>query len=345
MSVFSKTNSNSLEAAVRPGAFDIKGQQKELFPFDAFEFEVFDQTTGRATLRLKEPWKLSTDMLPEFGIDPRKLSPSTFYQIDGGTDVEDEGTRIFDGAKMSASWEEENIYNDVTSAFIDGEDNEKDLTVFPDGLIVLNNLVIKVNDGSNRSIELGKKGLLVSDSVGNTLHDIALIQDLDDAEFFGHYYQIVNNTPVIDYTVISSEAANTQTTYDRIITLSYDLDDFDYGTGVAPSATNMKGIKIGYYLLLTFSSTSKITSATRSIFNIGYYHSDADYAGLIYEQISLPFSYYFSTTYGPAFQTIDVPLYGDNNFKIVTESYTKGLDTVSSDVTIQAKMVLLGYYA
>ena len=56
MGTFNTDKSNSLEASVRPGAFDIKGQQKELFPFDAFQFSK-NATTGEYTIQLKTPWK------------------------------------------------------------------------------------------------------------------------------------------------------------------------------------------------------------------------------------------------------------------------------------------------
>lgn len=46
----------SLEARVRPGAFDVKGQQWELFPFDAFEYSNGRAETTSPKIWLKTPW-------------------------------------------------------------------------------------------------------------------------------------------------------------------------------------------------------------------------------------------------------------------------------------------------
>lgn len=51
-------NSKGLLADVRPGAVDITGQQRELFPFDAFEYTSEALTGGASILGFKDGWKL-----------------------------------------------------------------------------------------------------------------------------------------------------------------------------------------------------------------------------------------------------------------------------------------------
>lgn len=69
-----------LEAVARPGSFDIKGQQKELFPFDAFEFIPPNASGSTPTVTLKEPWifgikenQITSSQLAENAVGPEAL--------------------------------------------------------------------------------------------------------------------------------------------------------------------------------------------------------------------------------------------------------------------------------
>lgn len=78
---FDRTASKQgLNAAVRPGSFDIKGQQKELFPFDAFEFVPPNAAGSIPTVTLKEPWifgikenQITSSQLAENAVGPEAL--------------------------------------------------------------------------------------------------------------------------------------------------------------------------------------------------------------------------------------------------------------------------------
>lgn len=49
-----------LRAKTRPSNLDVRGQQRELFPFDAFEYESPDQSSS-PFVRLKQPWVFGVD--------------------------------------------------------------------------------------------------------------------------------------------------------------------------------------------------------------------------------------------------------------------------------------------
>jgi len=51
---------SGLVSAERPGSLDVTGQQRELFPFDAFEY-VYNEETESYLVRLKSPWQFEIE--------------------------------------------------------------------------------------------------------------------------------------------------------------------------------------------------------------------------------------------------------------------------------------------
>ena len=187
MAFYEKTNSRSLEAAVRPGAFDIKGQQVELFPFDAFEFER-GASDVVATITLKEPWI--------FGIKPNQITSSELAEnaVDSNALVFGESESSF-GTLSHETDESGSVYclfEDVSGLLSDGSAPlEKVLLPDEDGKVWAGDRTIEflsnkywsgwswVNAGpeSDGSITIGLKLFSVDDLINDVE---ALINEIDE---------------------------------------------------------------------------------------------------------------------------------------------------------------------
>lgn len=110
---FGNKNDNSLEAKVRPGSLEVTGQQPELYPFDAFEFQTYDGKKGRPKLTMKDNWKLDPETIETYSLSVAKITaPFETTHIDGG-DPEDSDEDTYDGGSHPKTDDDE-IYNDNT---------------------------------------------------------------------------------------------------------------------------------------------------------------------------------------------------------------------------------------
>ncbi len=71
---------NGLNSTNRPGSMDVKGMERELFPFDAFEYEA-DQDSNNYLITLKDPWTLDGGKLAPNSVTADAISTDTLTAL------------------------------------------------------------------------------------------------------------------------------------------------------------------------------------------------------------------------------------------------------------------------